>query len=92
MSWFEKKSKILSIVSEEQTVLNSTTEAIVIKRGFGFILRTVPTDTEVFCAVYDYVGKAALSKGYWNRKRKLGVTMHFSEIIKQLTIFLKSEA
>ena len=23
-----------------------------------------------------------LSKGYWNPKRKLGVTIHFSEIIK----------
>ena len=27
-------------------------------------LRTVPTNTEVFCAVYDYAGKADLSKGY----------------------------
>ena len=35
-----------------------------------------------FCAVYDYVGKADLSKSWWNPKRKLGVTMHFSEIIK----------
>ena len=32
------------------------------------------------CAVYDYVEKADLSKGYQNRKRKLGVTAHFSEI------------
>ena len=36
-----------------------------------------------FCAVYDYAGKADLSKVYWNPKRKLGVTTHFSEIIKQ---------
>ena len=36
-----------------------------------------------FCAVYDYARKADLSKAYWNPKRKLGVTMHFSEIIKQ---------
>ena len=35
-----------------------------------------------FCAVYNYAGKADLGKGYWNPKRKLGVTMHFSEIIK----------
>ena len=35
-----------------------------------------------FCAVYDYAGKADLSKGHWN-PRKLGVTAHFSEIIKQ---------
>jgi len=32
--------------------------------------------------VYDYVEKADLSKGYQNPKRKLGVTMHFSEIIE----------
>ena len=36
-----------------------------------------------FCAVYDYAGKADLSKAYWNPKRKLGVTTHFSEKIKQ---------
>ena len=36
-----------------------------------------------FCAVYDYAGKSDLSKGYWNPKRKLGVTAHFLEIIKQ---------
>ena len=27
-------------------------------------LRTVPTNSEVFCAVYDYAGKADLIKGY----------------------------
>ena len=36
-----------------------------------------------FCAVYNYAGKADLSKAYWNPKRKLGVPTHFSEIIKQ---------
>ena len=46
-------------------------------------LRTVPTNNEVFCVVYDYAWKADLSKGYGNSKRKLGVTMHFLEIIKQ---------
>jgi len=35
-----------------------------------------------FCAVYDYVEKADLSKGYLNPKRKLGVTEHFSEILE----------
>ena len=40
------------------------------------VLRTVPTNKEVFCAVYVYAGKADLSKGYWNPKRKLGVTTH----------------
>ena len=32
---------------------------------------------EYICAVYDYAGKADLSKGYWNPKRKLGVATHF---------------
>ena len=36
-----------------------------------------------FIAIYDYAGKADLSKGYWNPERKLGVTTHFLGIIKQ---------
>jgi len=32
---------------------------------------------EYFCAGYDYVEKADISKGYHNPKRKLGVTTHF---------------
>ena len=36
-----------------------------------------------FYAVYDHAEKADLIKGYWNPKRKLGVTTHFSEIIMQ---------
>ena len=35
-----------------------------------------------FHVVYDYVEKADLRKGYQNPKRKLGVTMHLSEMIK----------
>ena len=35
-----------------------------------------------FCAVYNYLEKVGLSKGYQNLKRKLGVTMHFLKIIK----------
>ena len=35
-----------------------------------------------FCAVQNYAEKAELSKCSWYPKRKLGVTMHFSEIIK----------
>ena len=35
-----------------------------------------------FCAVQDYAEKAKLSKCSWYTKRKLGVTTHFSEIIK----------
>ena len=37
---------------------------------------------QYFCAVYDYVEKADLSKGYQNPKRKLGVITHFSEIVE----------
>ena len=36
-----------------------------------------------FCLVYDYAGKADLSKGYWKPKRELGATTHFLEIMKQ---------
>jgi len=32
---------------------------------------------------YDSGEKVDLGKGYWNPKRKMWVTMHFSEIIKQ---------
>ena len=35
-----------------------------------------------FCTVQNYVEKAELSKCSWYPKRKLGVTMHFSDIIK----------
>jgi len=36
-----------------------------------------------FCKGYDSGEKVDLSKGYWNPKRKMWVTTHFSEIIKQ---------
>jgi len=35
-----------------------------------------------YYTVYDYEENADVSKGYQNPKRKLGVTMHFSEIIE----------
>jgi len=37
---------------------------------------------QYLCVVYDYVEKADLSKGYHYPKRKLGVIIHFSEIIE----------
>jgi len=37
---------------------------------------------QYFCADYDYVKKADLSKGYQNPRRKLGVITHFSETIE----------
>ena len=37
---------------------------------------------EYFCPVENYTEKAELSKCFWYLKRKLGVTMRFSEIIK----------
>jgi len=42
----------------------------------------LPTIQQYFCAAYGYVENVDLSKGYQNKKRKLGVTMHFSEIIE----------
>ena len=47
-------------------------------------LRTVPTNNRsIFARFMNYAGKADLSKGYWNPKRKLRVTTHFSDIIKE---------
>ena len=46
-------------------------------------LRTVPVNTEVFLKSYDYGEKADLSKGYWNLKTQIWVTMYVSKIIKQ---------
>ena len=37
----------------------------------------------IFAPVYDYAGNADLNKPYWNPKRKLGVTTHFSKIINE---------
>jgi len=42
----------------------------------------LPTNTKIYSAVYDYLEKADLSKGYQNPNKKLGVTVHFSEMIE----------
>jgi len=36
-----------------------------------------------FCKGYDYGEKADPSKGHRNPKKKMGATMHFSDIIKK---------
>ena len=46
-------------------------------------LRMVPTNMKVFCTTHGYMGKEDLNMGYWNLKRNLGVTMHFSELMKK---------
>jgi len=51
-------------------------------RGYIRVLRMVPSNRD-FCKCYDYGEKVDLSQGYWNPKRKMRVTTHFSEIIKQ---------
>ena len=49
--------------------------------AYSRFLRNLPTNTTIICAVYEYVEKADLSKGYRNPKRKLAVTTQFfSEI------------
>ena len=45
-------------------------------QGHGLLIQ------RYFCALYDYAGKADLIEGSWNPKRKLGVTVHCSEIIE----------
>ena len=39
-----------------------------------------PNKEVIFYAVYGCAGKVDLGKGYWNPKRKLGVTTQFSKI------------
>jgi len=43
----------------------------------------VPPNKDVLAKVMPWGGGVELSKGYWNPKRKMWVTTHFSEIIKQ---------
>ena len=43
----------------------------------------VPPSRDVFCKGYDYGENVDLSKDYWNPKRKMWVTTHISETIKQ---------
>ena len=58
------------------------------ERSFCVVLITewyIPDaiNTDVFLKGYDFGEKVDLSKGYWNPKRKMWVTAHFPEIIKQ---------
>ena len=46
------------------------------------ILGYLPTNKTIFCAVFDYVEKAVLGKGYRGSETRLGVTTPFSEIIE----------
>jgi len=46
------------------------------------VLRRVPPNKDE-CKAYDYGGRVDLGKGCWNPERKMWVTMHFSETIKQ---------
>ena len=50
-------------------------------RKSGFI-NAVPAKTEIFLRGLLLRGKANLGKSYWDTKRKVGVTMHYSEITK----------
>ena len=50
-------------------------------------LWTVPTNGKYFFPDNDYMRQVDHIGGYWNPQRKLGVTMHFSEI----TVFQYAE-
>ena len=45
-------------------------------------LRTVPPSTKTIFSEHWLFREVDLSCGYWNMRRKQGLTMHFSEIIK----------
>ena len=53
-------------------------------RNSGFLRMVSSSNTKVFLHGFSvhYAGKADLSRGCWNPKRKLGITRHFSEIIE----------
>ena len=51
-------------------------------RESHFSYRRCLVKQRYFCAVYKYARKADRGKGYWDIKRKFGVTTHFSEISK----------
>ena len=50
--------------------------------GYSGFLWVVPTNTGIFLRGLKLYGETELSKCFWYLIRKLGVTMHFSEIIK----------
>ena len=58
-----------------------------ISRYSGF-LWVVPTNTGIFLSGLKLCEEAELSKCSWYPKRKFGVAMHFSEIIKLPTSLL----
>ena len=49
---------------------------------YSDFLSPVPTNTGIFLRTLKYPEKEDLSKYSWYPKRKLGVTLHFLEIIK----------
>ena len=53
-----------------------------ISRYSDFLSAVLNNTGIFFCAAQSYAEKAELSKCSWYPKRKLGVTTHFSEIIK----------
>ena len=62
----------------------SALRALTVTRTF-----CVPRDGNIqryFCAVYNYVRKADLSKRYWDPKRKLGVATHKLQFEKKNVI------
>ena len=86
MALFLFSASVLSIVSI--TMELRTVPTIVIAHTF-----CASRDTRIsyrqclliqgyFCAVQNYAEKAEISKCSWYPKRKLGVTTHFSDIIK----------
>ena len=51
----------------EDTTVRLQVSTIILNKFLFLSIKSVPTDTnKYFCAVYDYVGKADLSKGYGN--------------------------
>ena len=65
---------------EEKFRISALSCNILYLNPLSLALEMISPNREVFCLVYDYGEKEDLCKGYWNLKRKLGVTTHFLEI------------
>ena len=69
----------ITLVTMERTHTHTHTHTISHAKKFLIRMRKFRAVTKgrclqiqrYFCAVWDYAGKADLSKGYWNPKRKL---------------------
>jgi len=74
--------RVITVIQNTPNSIIVTAHTFCASRDIRVSLGNCPLIQQYFCAAYGYVEKADISKGYQNPKRKLGVAMHFSEIIE----------